>query len=92
MADPEQINADHAPSGTDRSAATWVARQEHTDITTLAPGVGVVARSSCGALRRASAGRRLLLRSIPLDIAAGSAGRPSWGTRGSVHISGPLLG
>ena len=77
MADPEQINADQRTFWNGQGGRTWVARQEHTDIT-----LASVSEALLAALGRASAGRRLRLRRI---YTGHCASRRPIGARGSAR-------
>lgn len=59
MADPEQINADQLAFWDGLGGHTWVARQEHTDITLAGVTEALLAFA---APRRTAAGHRLRLR------------------------------
>ena len=87
MADPEQINADQRTFWNGQGGRTWVARQEHTDIT-LAP-----VSEALLALAAARPGERVLdvgcgCGASTLDIAraVGPTGRVA-----ALDISGPML-
>jgi SAM-dependent methyltransferase len=87
MADPEQINADQRTFWKGQGGRTWVARQEHTDIT-LAP-----VSEALLALAAARSGERVLdvgcgCGASTLDIAraVGRSGRVT-----ALDISGPML-
>ena len=87
MADPEQINADQRTFWKGQGGRTWVARQEHTDIT-LAP-----VSEALLALAAARSGERVLdvgcgCGASTLDIAraVGRSGRVA-----ALDISGPML-
>jgi SAM-dependent methyltransferase len=87
MADPEQFNADQLAFWNGQGGRTWVARQEHTDIT-LAP-----VSEALLALAAARAGERVLdvgcgcgASTLELARAVGPAGRVA-----ALDISGPML-
>ena len=87
MADPEQINADQLAFWNGQGGHTWVARQEHTDIT-LAPVTDALL-----AFAAPRAGERVLdigcgcgATTLEFARAVGPAGRVA-----ALDISGPML-
>ena len=86
MADPEQINADQLAFWNGPGGHTWVARQEHTDIT-LAPVTEALLAYAKN--RRTRAGYRLWLRR---DHAGVCACRRSCRARGGARHFGADAG
>ena len=87
MADPEQINADQLAFWNGPGGHTWVARQEHTDIT-LAPVTEALL-----AFARPQTGERVLdigcgcgATTLEFARAVGTSGRVA-----ALDISGPML-